>query len=243
MGFFNWISDAIFDAVSFADTFITGIKNRLEDIVNTFTSSIGSSNYDSKDKTSMINMEQNLSSFREQINPQIESLEREHIAIAKSKFSQINGFLNDTFPDLKAFTLYEQNNAEQYLNGIIKANIQRFFDQNDPEFQKILSMPPGEEKINKLKSQTDMILSNAADEFNDELKIALSSLISSITERINDRIETQKQKWDQTKQTYQHLQYQLEKGALDIELIENNCCSSINAAYCVQDILERAYRL
>lgn len=193
--------------------------------------------YDRNSIDSRKGVEQALADFRTEIAGQAREAEEASIYSAMSKFDEFAEMLEEPFPELVSLVKTRQSETEDMLTHTIINYVQEHISENDPEFQKILEMQPGNDKKEKLSKRMQKIIDDAQDYFGEQLKKQIELLNDELDVRLNQKIEAQEKILEDTEKKYKLLSEQESDKTLDIQKIEEECLPIAEAAACIQEIL------
>lgn len=211
--------DAAFDAAAWAVDRLSG------------------SHYDSNSIESRKGVEQALADFRSDISEQAREAEETSIYSAMSRFDEFADILEESFPELVTLVRSRQSEAEDMLTDTIINYVQEHISENDPEFQELLEMEPGDGKKKKMSERMRAIIDDAQDHFGQQLKEQIQLLNDELNVRLNQKIHAQEQLLKDTEKRYQLLSEQQSGETLDIQKIEEECVPIAEASSCMQVIL------
>lgn len=213
--------DAAFDAVSWAVDKLSG------------------STYDDNSIESRKDVEQALASFRAEISEKAKKAEETSIYSAMSCFDEFADTLEESFPELVALVRTRQSEAEDTLTNTIINYVQEHISENDPDFQEILKMEPGEHKRKEMSKCMKSIIDEAQNYFGQQLKTHIEMLNEELDIRLKQKIGAQEEILKDTEEKYRQLSEQQISENLDIQKIEEECIPMAEAAFCIQVILEQ----
>ena len=216
-----------------ADSFVSVAK----DAAGWAVEKLGGTSYNSSSVESRKGVEQALAKFRSEIQEQANEAEETSIYSAMSRFDEFAEILEESFPELVDLVCKRQSEAENILTNTIINYVQEHISENDPEFQKILEMAPGEEKKRKMSKRMQSIIDDAQDYFGTQLKEQIRLLNDELNVRINQKIRTQEKQLKETEKRYRLLAEQQASEALDIQKLEEECVPVKESATCIQFIL------
>lgn len=200
---------------------------------------LSGTNYDSSSIESRKGVEQALASFRSEISEQAREAEEASIYSAMSRFDEFAGTLEESFPELVDLVRKRQSETENMLTYTIINYVQEHISENDPDFQKLLEMEAGEEKKRKMSKRMQSIIDDAQDYFGRQLKQQIQLLNDELDVRLDQKINAQEELLRDTEKKYRLLTEQQSSEVLDIQKIEEECVPMVEAASCIQLILDQ----
>ncbi len=146
--------------------------------------------------------------------------------------------LEEYFPEFAEVVRARKKEAQRELNGTIIDYVQVHVSEHDPEFQKVLEMQPGPAKQSILGRYMNDIVSEAQREFNRKLINQIKRLNEDLYIRLDKKLNSQEEMLSNIAKKYQDLQRQTLDESLDVEKLEKELLPSIEAAFCIQQLLE-----
>ncbi|MCH5187026.1 MAG: hypothetical protein J1F63_01385 [Oscillospiraceae bacterium] len=247
MGFFSKLASAV---RSTAKT-VTKVAQKTVEVASTALSyaaskavdwaidKLGGSSYNSGSIESRKGVEQALADFRSEISEQAKEAEEASIYSAMSRFDEFADTLEESFPELVELVRKRQSETESMLANTIINYAQEHISENDPVFERLLKMEPGSEKKSRMSKYMQDILEDAQEHFGLQLKRQINMLNEELNIRLEQKIVMQEQQLKNTEERYRRLSEQQSSGELDIRKIEEECVPIMEAAACIQFILEQ----
>lgn len=200
---------------------------------------LSGSTYDGDSIESRKGVERTLATFRADIDEQAKEAEETSINLAMNCFDEFADTLEDFFPELVDLVRTRQSETEDMLTHTIVNYAQEHISENDPDFQKILQMEPGEGKKEKMSACMQSIIDEAQNYFGQQLKKHIHVLNEELNVRLNQKIDAQEKVLRDTEEKYKVLSEQQTREVLDIQKVEEEYMPTMEAAFCIQAILER----
>lgn len=217
MGFFKDICRAVAD----------WIKDRL-----------GKRTYSSSSLDDQIDVDKELSKFRENINGDACKVENKCMQEIDTCFMNLKQKTKDRFPDLVQIVESKQADAKKELNGTIMQYIKEHLSKNDREFVKVLEMPPGQAKKSALDAKTNQILNDAESHFFKKLNQYMVAVQKDFTVRLKTRLVDQERQMKDYIIELEKLEKQARDGSIDVNEVVNKCTPVMESAESIIAILE-----
>lgn len=254
MGFFGRLFSGISKAATFAVSTVSDIVEKTVGTVSAvaekfndaawnatrwIAEKLSSTNYDSNSIESRKGIEQALAAFRADIHKQAKEAEEISIYSAMSRFDEFAETLEDSFPELVDLVRFRQSETENRLTHTIINYVQEHISENDPYFQELLEMEPGDNKKAQMEEYMQSIIDDAQEYFGKLLKQQILLLNEELNVRLNQKINAQEELLKDTEKRYKLLSEQQSSETLDIQKIEEECVPIAEAASCIQRILSQ----
>lgn len=188
---------------------------------------------------SRIAVEEALKNFRSEIKEQAMEAEETSICSAMSCFDEFANTLEDFFPELIALVQFRKTETKKMLTNTIINYVQEYISENNPQFQALLEMEPGEKKERAMRERIQSILDDAQDYFGDQLKEEIELLNDELNVRLDQKITAQENNLQYIEEKYKVLVEQESDKSLDIQKLEEGCVPVIEAASCIRLILKK----
>lgn len=219
----GWLRDAFRAAKQW-------VEDRIEDIKNYFG---GSSSYSGSSVAERVDVEKEISKFKDDFSEKAASLEDERLQDVMGAFDQFVESLWDSYPSLIDEIKKRQGELSGTLKGTITQYLEKHMSENNAGFREVLAMEPGSEKREKVGEKMDEILSKADRSFDRKLKKAMKKLHSELGERLRGELSEKERELEEETSAYEGLVREAETGAIDLERLEAVRVPVADAAACI----------
>lgn len=238
MGFFDFLCDIGSAIVETTVRAVGWVVDKVDDAVTWVSDKLGGSGpYSGTSVQETVDVEKELSKFRESINGQAMDVEEKSISEIMSQFNAFIRELEAHYPSLVAAVKKEQRNVTSSLKGAIVDYARKHISENDPDFRKVLEMKPGSEKKTKLREETDRILRDAQASFDRKLSKAIKGLNEELSERLENELAAKERQLKEETSQYKELERQAQSGAIDLEELEGEYTLLSETSHCLHTLL------
>ncbi len=242
MGFFSRIRNKVSSFVSSAKEKISdavcSLKNVVSSAVDRVKGQLSKQQYDSGSTQSRVDVEKVLADFKSDLHKEAKKAERKSITEVMNHFDAFSEDLEEYFPEFTEMVRARKKKAQQKLEGTIIDYVQVHVSENDPDFQMVLEMKPGPAKQRELEQYMKDIVREAQSEFNRKLKKQIKKLNEELYVRLDKKISSEEEMLSSIAKKYKDLEQQTSDESLDLETLEKELRPSIEAASCIQQLLE-----
>lgn len=243
MGFFSRLANKVSRIVSSAAERISEaastLKSAASQAVDWAKEKLSNINYDSGSTKSRVDVEKVLADFKSDLKMEAQKAEKKSVSEAMNHFDTFAEDLEDYFPEFAELVRSRKVKAQSELVGIIIDYVQVHVSENDPDFQKVLEMQPGQEKEKELNQYMTDIVSEAESVFRRKLKKEIKKLNKDINTRLEEKINSEEQLLENIAKKYENLEKKTQDETLDIEKLEEELLPSMEAASCIQQLLKQ----
>lgn len=182
---------------------------------------LGSESY-SGSVSDRVDVEQVTKDFKKKIKSEAGKEETKCFSEAMEFFNQLVDALevSPQFSDLGSIIKNKRTDVEAQLSGTISRYVQKRLSENDPQFEKVLRMNPGQEKEKAIQERINLILNEAVAEFIEKLRDAVNTLNDDLCSRLDEIATREKEQLEQKTRTYQDLLEQKRNGSTDLEKLQ-----------------------
>lgn len=240
MGFWDFLANAAETVVDAVGTAVETVVDAVETAVETVKDKLGFKTYDSHSVESRVDVEKELANFRSSIEKKAREAEEKRIMDAMEQFDDFARTLRKRFPELVDLVTQQQAEARSALQGTIINYVQEHVSENNPEFEAVLKMQLGREKADALGKRMNETIEKAESVFRRKLRWKLKLLNMDLEKRLEHKIESEEQLLSETTKRYEELERQTNEETLDLDKLETECTPVIEAATCIQHLLEQA---
>lgn len=214
------------------------IKDIFRRVADWFKDTFGRRTYSSSSLDDQIDVDKELSKFRENINGDACKVENKCMQEIDTCFLNLKQKTKERFPDLVQIVESKQANAKKELNGTIMQYVKEHLSKNDREFVKVLEMPPGQAKKSALDAKTNQILNDAESHFFKKLNHYMVAVQKDFTVRLKTRLVDQERQMKDYIIELEKLEKQARDGSIDVNEVVNKCTPVMESAESIIAILE-----
>lgn len=215
MGFLSWVRDRFDDAKEW----ISDKWNDAKEAVKDFFGLGRSASYDGS-VSQTVNVERVLNNFKAELEEKIKEQEEHCIASALELFNELIEELKDDFYDSVVEAERKKVQVIEGLRGIMMDHARKRISENDPQFEAVLKMYPGNAKTEQLGKRTQEIASEAESLFYDKLKKEIELLNDELAQSLEESLEEQGSKIAFEKEQLEELNRSALNGTLDLQAFE-----------------------
>ena len=217
---------------------VTAIGAGVAIAAKTIGDKLGKKSYSSSSLDDQIDVDKELSKFRENINGEARQVEKECMQEIDTCFLNLKQKTKERFPDLVQIVESKQANAKKELSGTIMQYVKEHLSKNDRDFVKVLEMPPGQAKKSALDVKTNQILNDAVSHFFGKLNKYMIAVQKDFTVRLTTRLVDQENQVKDYIIELEKLEKQARDGSIDVNEVVNKCTPVMESAESIIAILE-----
>lgn len=219
--------------------FFSRIGNKISSFVNWVSDKLGGRSYSGGSVHETIDVEKVLSEFKADLKEKAEELEKENLTKVTESFDEFTDRIKNDYPDLIPAIRGKRRALYGSVNGCIVTYTEKHISENDPEFQRILKMSPGEEKKQKLQEKMEAILQQAEAAFNQKLGTGMAELQDELGGRLSSELSAKEKQLEKELQDITDLTEQVDSGTVNLEKYDNEHLVLAETADCLEAILEQ----
>lgn len=246
MGFFSRLANKVSSIASSAAEKISdavyALKSAASQVVDWAKEKLSNMKYDSSSTQSRVDVEKVLADFKADLKKEAQKAEKKSISEAMNHFDTFAEDLEGYFPEFAELVRIRKTEAQKDLEGIIIDYVQVHVSENDPDFQLVLELQPGPRKQHELQQYMTEIVSDAESQFRNKLKKKIKKLNKELNERLDDKLNSEEEMLSSIAKKYEDLEKRAKDESLDLEKLEEEFVPSMDAASCIQQLLEQEVR-
>lgn len=243
MGFFSRLANKVLSVASSTAEKISdaarALKSTASQAVGWAKKKLSGMIYDSGSTQSRVDVEKVLADFKVDLNIEAKKAEKKSILEAMNHFDTFAEDLQGYFPEFAELVRIRKMETQKNLEGIIIDYVQVHVSENDPDFQSVLELQPGARKQQELERYMTEIVSEAESKFRRQLKKKIKELNRELDERLDEKLNMEEEMLSSISRKYEDLEKQTKDESLDLEKLEEEFIPSMEAASCIQQLLEQ----